>query len=448
VRMQARRRRAVARGRWLLVARGGRAARSSPPPLPVPTCFPVYELPPHVLAAHRLLTCRRSSEHQSAAPVGSSSAVILDMGEFEAPGLNTAATQPSHRPTSTGAATGDPPPFVPIVLLPSAPPVPAPLPDNQASAAAADVAADGGNEIISGHSAPPRPAAADPPPRRVRLYSVLAPCLAGRARLWGAQLALRDAWRQTDRGFFDAPGAARAACVSPWDGPRPLSVMPLVTFGFAEVEGGRDLVRSLGAADARAVARLLKMVLVAALDAVPGGYLCREQVRLTSPPAQPACMRHPRADDVPSLRAGIGNSARLTSQANTQGTAGLLQPFEPWAHAPRPPWTPNQPLTSHQPSVPGLILAPARPAPNAGGLSQVHAGVLQPQPRAQDLPGNPRGPPLCPLAGRGPRGAGPGRAARAARPCDRACAGAAGRRQRSRRRRRRISRRRRARGGS
>ena len=43
--------------------------------------------------------------------------------------------------------------------------------------------------------------------QRLRVYSVLPPCLAERARFWGGHLALKEGWQQTDRGFFDAPGA-------------------------------------------------------------------------------------------------------------------------------------------------------------------------------------------------------------------------------------------------
>lgn len=46
---------------------------------------------------------------------------------------------------------------------------------------------------------------------------------------------------------------------------------------FAAVEGARGMMRWRRAAETRTVARLLRRVLLAALDAVPGGYLCREQ---------------------------------------------------------------------------------------------------------------------------------------------------------------------------
>jgi hypothetical protein len=46
---------------------------------------------------------------------------------------------------------------------------------------------------------------------------------------------------------------------------------------FAAVEGAKSLLRWRRAAEAAAVAPLLRRVMAAALDAVPGGYLCREQ---------------------------------------------------------------------------------------------------------------------------------------------------------------------------
>ncbi|KAI8463865.1 MAG: nucleotide cyclase [Monoraphidium minutum] len=185
-------------------------------------------------AAARWWRCWGARQDAPAGGAGSS-VVILDMGEYKGP-PPVPARQPVPTPPRGGAAA------------PAAAPAPAPA---EAAAAAA---------------AP-----------RLRLYSVFAPALAGRAQAWGGELDLKEGWRQTDRGFFDAPGAAQSACVSPLDGPKPLDAMPLVTFVFAGAEGARELLRGAGAAAAAEAARLLRLVLRAGLDAVPGGYLCREQ---------------------------------------------------------------------------------------------------------------------------------------------------------------------------
>lgn len=115
---------------------------------------------------------------------------------------------------------------------------------------------------------------------RVRLYSLLPPALADRAKAWGGELALKPGCRQTGRGFFDAPGAALAAALSAGaiaSVPRSLDAMPLVTIVFAAVEGARSLGKSAAASEVRGIARLLRLVLMAALEAAPSGYLCREQ---------------------------------------------------------------------------------------------------------------------------------------------------------------------------
>jgi class 3 adenylate cyclase len=114
-------------------------------------------------------------------------------------------------------------------------------------------------------------------PDRLRVYTVLPACLAARAKVWGSSLSLKEGWRQTDRGFFDAPGAVTAATLTPRDAAPAADAMPRVTMVFACVEGAKWLVRWRHAGEVREMARLLRMVLVAALRAVPGGYLCREQ---------------------------------------------------------------------------------------------------------------------------------------------------------------------------
>jgi hypothetical protein len=111
------------------------------------------------------------------------------------------------------------------------------------------------------------------PDSRLRVYSVLPQCLAERARAWGSCLTLRDGVRQTDAGFFDAPGAAAAASLVPLSSALAGAAAPPVTVVFASVDGVRGLRRRAGGAD---VSGLLRAVLRAAIGAVPGAYLCRE----------------------------------------------------------------------------------------------------------------------------------------------------------------------------
>jgi hypothetical protein len=116
----------------------------------------------------------------------------------------------------------------------------------------------------------------------LRVFSVLPPCLAERARAWGGHLAIKEGWRQTDRGFFDAPGATFASglgALSAGDGGASIGyeLMPAVTVVFASVEGAKSLLRWRRGTDNHVVSRLLRRVMLAALDAVPGSYLCREQ---------------------------------------------------------------------------------------------------------------------------------------------------------------------------
>jgi hypothetical protein len=112
---------------------------------------------------------------------------------------------------------------------------------------------------------------------RLRVFSVLPQVLADRAKEWGSCLSLREGWRQTDRGFFDAPGALAAACLVPHTAALAGAAMPPVTMVFAAVEGARSLLRWRRGADAREALRLLRLVLRSVLAAAPGGYLCREQ---------------------------------------------------------------------------------------------------------------------------------------------------------------------------
>ena len=111
------------------------------------------------------------------------------------------------------------------------------------------------------------------PDPRLKIYSVLPPCLAERARAWGSCLTLREGVRQTDAGFFDAPGAAAAACLVPSSAALAGAAAPPVTVVFASVDNARMLRRRTGGAD---VTGLLRTVLRSALHAVPGSYLCRE----------------------------------------------------------------------------------------------------------------------------------------------------------------------------
>jgi hypothetical protein len=161
-----------------------------------------------------------------------SALVYLDMGEYEVPGINVAVT--------LGGEAAQPAP--------------------SKGGAGAPQQLRGGH----GHGV-------------LRVYSVAPGCLAERAKEWGGSLAFREGWHQTDRGFFDAPGAVVAAGRKPRDQALAADAMPPVTIVFATVEGAKWLLRWRHGAEARQMARLLHLVMSAALRAVPSGYMCSEQ---------------------------------------------------------------------------------------------------------------------------------------------------------------------------
>jgi hypothetical protein len=234
--------------------------------------------------------------------------VILDMGEYETPGLDVKGVQASSPRTSLGA---DPragtPAAGPAVaaqqqqqLATPAEAVEAAFAAAAAAAAAAEAAvvgpgtAEGGGNVnwgVAARATPPATPRAAPglsaaapvrPPQRLQLYAAYAPPLAPRAAVWGAGLALPGGvWRQTGRGFFDAPGAGVAllqALPNELAEQLPPEVRsPAVTIVFVGADGGRAVMGGLAEPEARASAHLLRLVLRAALDAVAGAYLCREQ---------------------------------------------------------------------------------------------------------------------------------------------------------------------------
>lgn len=193
------------------------------------------------------------SFYEDAVPYAeSSNATIFDMGEYT---MAEAAAPPA-----AAAAQPAPPP---------------PTPDVGGG--------EGGSAAAAAPGAVAAPRAAKPPSRlpsfeqmRLRVYSVLAPALADRARVWGAELFLRDGCYQTEKGFFDAPSAPLLA---PTDSVAAAMSgnLPPVTLVFAAVDGARSAVRALPAAYLRAALRLLRATLLAAVDQTPGAYLCREQ---------------------------------------------------------------------------------------------------------------------------------------------------------------------------
>ncbi|KAI8472451.1 MAG: hypothetical protein J3K34DRAFT_519781 [Monoraphidium minutum] len=230
-----------------------------------------------------------------------SSLVILDMGEYEVPGINVAAArgaarqrrheeeqggrQPQQQQPAAAGAAGQPRQQAEAggvrqeaggAAAPAAPGAAAP------EVSAADVLSSAAAEQLP---PPPPPQQKQPQqqpagrarPDRLRVYSVLPACLSERAKVWRSSLSLKEGWRQTDRGFFDAPGAAAAARLTPRDLVPAAECMPPVTLVFAGVEGAKWLMRWRHAGEVREMARLLRLVLAAALRAVPGGYLCREQ---------------------------------------------------------------------------------------------------------------------------------------------------------------------------
>jgi hypothetical protein len=186
----------------------------------------------------------------AAAAAQGSSAICLDMGEFQVPGLNAEALG-ADAPEDTRHAIRT------LVQTASGRP---------------------GGFAAAALAAAPAAAAALCNPGLLRVYSLLPPSLAERAKVWGSHLSIKPGWVQTDRGFFDAPGAA-AASLTPEDAanPTPDGLMPPVTMVFVAVEGARALVRARREAEVRAMAGLLRATMLSALDAVPEGYLCREQ---------------------------------------------------------------------------------------------------------------------------------------------------------------------------
>ncbi|KAI8476209.1 MAG: hypothetical protein J3K34DRAFT_271511 [Monoraphidium minutum] len=178
--------------------------------------------------------------------VKGSSVVVLDMGAWRVPGLNMAAA------LSPAPSFGEGPRPASFKTLETSPSGRIAL-----SAALLSAAFD---------------------PEALRLYSVLPPRLAERARIWGGALSTKPEWRQADRGFFDAPGAA-AAVLTPEEaqGQGGGADLPPVTMVFAAVEGAKALSRARRDPELRALALLLRSTLRAALECVPGGYLCREQ---------------------------------------------------------------------------------------------------------------------------------------------------------------------------
>lgn len=176
--------------------------------------------------------------------VQGSSILCLDMGEWHVPGLNAAEALCQAPPPADGKPS--------LAALMQAP---------------------------SGRLAPsPALLAAASDPSLLRVYSVLPPSLAERARVWGGALSLKPGWHQTDRGFFDAPGAVAATLtagdVAQLEG---MADMPPVTMVFAAVEGAKALARARRDGELRQLAAVLRATLLATLEVVPGGYLCREQ---------------------------------------------------------------------------------------------------------------------------------------------------------------------------
>jgi hypothetical protein len=180
--------------------------------------------------------------------MGGTDLLIMDMGEFETPGINvTAALDADPAPTSAtsvvaGASAGKPQAASAAAATPAGG-EPQPRTPKGDAAARTPKAADGkggrGGDDLSkpslsapsftgraaaeaalrllqpsqssltgrGGGRPGRGAAARPARQLLRVYSVLPAGLAQRAKAWGSQLNVKDGWRQTDRGFFDAPGA-------------------------------------------------------------------------------------------------------------------------------------------------------------------------------------------------------------------------------------------------
>jgi hypothetical protein len=136
-------------------------------------------------------------------------AVVLDMGEYEAP----LALAPIKAPA-------DPVPALPQLqalrhLSASMPPVAEHWPNGPflPGAMASDRSTRGGGGGGGGYGgyggggAPPRPSSARRPGARVRLVQICAPPVLGRAKVFGNRLALKDDWVCVDSPYFDAPAA-------------------------------------------------------------------------------------------------------------------------------------------------------------------------------------------------------------------------------------------------
>jgi hypothetical protein len=224
----------------------------------------------------------------------------MDMGEFDVPGVNfSAAVDAAEARARRKAKSARLAAMAAKAAEEAAPVSPPPAtpdgeqqPQGDGGGGEAGMDRQGSGGIGAGRPHVRRPSSSDRqsrqkdadalPRQRLRVYSVLPPCLAERARVWRGHLAVKEGWRQTDRGFFDAPGATFASGVGnldAGDGGTALGyeLMPPVTVVFASVEGAKGLLRWRRGGESHSVAHLLRLTMLAALDAVPGGYLCREQ---------------------------------------------------------------------------------------------------------------------------------------------------------------------------
>ncbi|GAX78935.1 hypothetical protein CEUSTIGMA_g6375.t1 [Chlamydomonas eustigma] len=112
--------------------------------------------------------------------------------------------------------------------------------------------------------------------KMLRLYQVLAPSLASRARVFGNKVTLKKEWVQIDTPYFDAAGSLFAPLT-------PLDRIPSSSLGltrismvFCMVEGGKAYAsRSRG--DAQQVIAEIAALMRSLLRQVPGGYFVRQQ---------------------------------------------------------------------------------------------------------------------------------------------------------------------------
>jgi hypothetical protein len=221
-----------------------------------------------------------TGDEPAPASASSNGIINLDMGEYKLPHLDVAAALsglPQQRPGGASAAAAAAVAAAAAASQAASGGRGASM-DGSAAAAAAAAAATAAATAIAPDGGGGAAAAA----HLLRVYALLPTCLAERAREWGSRLTLKEGARQTERGFFDAPGATAAASLVPTAAALAGGAMPSVTAVFAAVEDARLLTRGgAGAAAARGpaaeAARLLRTVVHATLAAVPGGYLCREQ---------------------------------------------------------------------------------------------------------------------------------------------------------------------------